>query len=234
MTDIHCHILPCVDDGASTTEEAVNILRSEVQQGVKTICFTPHFRDKMFTSPDKHIIEAFYALAENEIVRRMGIGLYLSREYYYNDAFVQKLESGAILPMGSRYILLVEFPLDIPARTLMYASKQIKNCGYCPMYAHIERYSAIQKDISLAQKLVEKGVIVQVNANSLLGIDGWRLKRVSNMLIKAGVVSVVASDAHDLENRSPNMLKCKDFLTKRYGAETAQLLLQDNPYNILL
>src|SRR5699024_535127 len=106
LFDIHCHIIPSVDDGADTREEAVRMLRMEYRQGVRKIIATPHFRRRMFETPLEQIKEQFEILKEDAAGVAGDLELYLGCEFHTNMEMVEMLRTGQIMTMaGSRYVL---------------------------------------------------------------------------------------------------------------------------------
>lgn len=233
LTDIHSHILPCVDDGAANTDEAIALLEMEVEQGVTDICLTPHLRRRMFEAEDTQVKARYQRLCEVSADRGLPIRLHLSREYFYDDSFRRKIQRRNLIPMGTHNVVLVEFRYSAPFEALDSAADEIKAFGYVPLFAHIERYEAIQKDPECAELLRKKGVLLQVNANAILGLDGWKIKHVCAKLIKTHNVHVIASDTHDPEARAPNMKRCADYLEKKIGWKDTQQLMYSNPLKIL-
>ena len=232
IIDIHCHILPYVDDGAANLEEALTLLQLEAQQGVTEICLTPHLRHKMFESSDEKLREKFNQLQDAAWDQNIPIKLHLSREYYYDDHFKKALKEKNVLPMGGD-VLLTEFSYSSDYQTLHAAAEEILNAGFIPLFAHVERYKAFQDDPDCGKPLVEMGVLLQMNADSIIGQDGRKTKLLSERLLKTGCIHVVASDAHDTENRVPNLKKCADYLEKKIGRAGTHRLMYDNPLAIL-
>lgn len=233
MIDLHCHILPYVDDGASNTEEALELLKLEVKQGVEAVCLTPHLRDHMFTTPDNQIWENYQKLYATVNENSIPIRLFLSREYYYDSNFREIVRSGKVFSLGKNRVVLVEFSYNIDFDTLMEAAQYISAEGYTPMFAHVERYAVVQHNPDHLQELIQQGVFVQINAADVLGGGGWRIKHLCKQLLERDLVHVIASDAHDLECRYPQLEQCYRYLTKKYGVVVAECLLQRNPLSIL-
>lgn len=225
--------MPNVDDGAYTAEEAMELLRMEVHQGVSEICLTPHFRVDLFCTPDEKIQSEYRKLYKLAKEAELPLQLYLSREYYYDAEFCKRLEKGAVIPIGAYNTLLLEFDYNASAATLLEAAARVSAAGYNPMYAHVERYRAIQKDAALAQKLVQAGVLLQVNADALLGDDGRQYKRTAWSLLENGCVNMVVSDAHNMKQRAPHLRRCATLLEQEIGKENAEILLHHNPLAVL-
>lgn len=229
--DVHCHILPGVDDGAGDMETAVQMLRMEYQDGVKTIILTPHYRRRMFEPKMEDILRGFEVLKGR--AREFGIDLYLGCEYHVNMDMVTVLEEGKRPTMaGSRYVLCEFSEGDTPS----YIKERVYHLishGYIPILAHIERYAALRKDLLLVEDLSELGCLTQVNAGSILGDDGFLVKRFCKKLMDYDLLDLVGSDAHDLKNRIPRMGACAEYLIKKEGKAYAEKILCENPARIL-
>lgn len=232
MTDIHCHLLPYVDDGAFDMDEALELLEQEAGQGVDTVCLTPHLRQDMFETPDSKLLTMFARLNQAAAENSIPIRLFLSREYYYDSQFRQLLRDNRVMPMAGK-VLLVEFSYGSNWEDLLEAAQLVQEAGYRPMFAHVERYRVIQHDPGVIQTLLAQGVLIQVNADSILGRAGFREKKTARQLLKNRAVTVVASDAHDCRLRTPNLQKCRTYLERKFGRDYARELLETNPRSIL-
>ncbi len=233
MVDIHCHLLPYVDDGAEDLDEAVELLEEQHRQGVTTICFTPHLRTGMFESPDEKIIRQFERLDRIQRENGFGMSLYLSREYHCDRALMKKMKQEKLLTMGGQNHILLEFSNAHSFSVICDRVQQTIQLGYRPLIAHIERYIAIQEDRERAEELVQLGAKLQVNAGSILGKEGLRQKWLIQWLITHGLVYAVASDAHDMQYRKPLLEQCFRYLERKYGEAQAAVLLRDNPLHLL-
>lgn len=228
MIDIHCHLLPYVDDGANDLEEAVELLRLEAEQGVTALCVTPHLRLGMFETPDEKITAQYERL--KGLAAEKGLQIFLSREYHWDELLAEKLGDRTLLPIGDR-TLLVEFSFRHSAAQMLEAAGQVRRCGYTPLIAHVERYPAATEE--LIRGLREAGALIQVNADAVLGYDGRALKRSTWDLLKAGLVDVIASDAHSPDERPPRLRECFAFLQKKLGEAQAGKLLLEKPEALL-
>ena len=232
IADLHCHILPYVDDGAEDMEVAMLLLREAVRQGVQVMCLTPHLRQGMFETPDEVIRERLERLRDARSEARLPIKLLLSREYHYDALLCARLESREIIPIGDSSFILVEFSCHHTFKEIHEGIQKVISHGYTPLIAHVERYDVIRKDPGLVETLRSEGAYIQVNEGSILGREGWKSRLVSHFLLKRGWVDVVASDAHDLDRRKPEMEKCADLLRRRYGEDVEKRLLWRNPLQI--
>ncbi len=227
-TDIHCHLLPGVDDGAETTDEALALLRRAYRDGTRAVILTPHHRGRCRPQPEK--------LRErlDELQAKMPqLQLYLGCEVHYQADIGTLLDEGKVLTLcGSSYCLL-EFSRQVPKSVLLQGTSQILSEGYIPILAHAERYAVICKEPSLADELVYMGARIQLNATSVLGKSGWGIKRCCTRLLKDGLVHFIASDAHNGTTRPPELSKCYEHIKKRFGAEYAEQLFSLNARHIM-
>ena len=232
IADIHCHILPYVDDGAEQKEESMALLESQFQQGVRVICVTPHLRRGMFETPDEVVLEQFERMQERARAFEGKMHLYLSREYYCDSSFVQRVEAGNVIPMGNGEYLLTEFSTRYSKEEAYEFIKLIRKAGYRPLIAHVERFPEL-KDLKCVERMIHLGAKIQVNAGSLLGREGILQALWTRRLIKNHLVHVVASDAHDTETRPPELGKVAKYLKNFVGEAETKNLLYENPLTIL-
>ena len=228
MIDLHCHLLPYVDDGAHDLEEAEKLLSLEAEQGVTELCLTPHLREEMFGTPDELLQRQYERL--KLMAEAKGLTLHLSREYHWDGQTLEKLRAGEVLPIGANG-MLTEFSSAHSAEQIFHAAEEIRQYGYIPLIAHAERCPAIGPEQAAA--LRDEGALIQVNADAVLGDDGRGAKKLAWLLLKAGAVDVIASDAHDTEFRPPRMRECFARIAKKLGRETAERLMRTNPARIL-
>ena len=233
LVDLHCHLMPFVDDGAYDEEESLELLRMEVSQGVRTICLTPHLRAEMFETTDEEILRHFELVCRLAEEAELPLTLYHSREYHFDRILRKRLMERRLRPLGEGSTILLEFGGRHGAEEIMDAVKLVRRMGYTPLIAHVERTQPLQKDWSFAHTLRESGALLQINAGSILGREGLRQKLLCRKLLQQGLPSVVASDAHDIRIRVPELDRCAGFLEEKYGRALARRLLCSAPRAIL-
>ena len=156
LYDIHCHLLPGVDDGAKSLEESKWLLRKEYDDGVRNIIVTPHFRYKMFEPPLEVIKRQFLRLQQAAEEVAGDLTLYLGCELHSSMDMVSCLRKGERLTMaGSRYVL-VEFSYGDEKAYIKERVQQLKLNGYNPIVAHVERYPQVIKQLELQIQLKVK------------------------------------------------------------------------------
>ena len=248
LFDLHCHIVPYVDDGAEDMEEAKNLIKEEYSQGVRFIVMTVHLRYGMFdTSAEKarrHFDELKKWLLKSDMT---DLEICLSREYYCDerfeailDAYIQNLDSVVfdekcyspkeeIIPFGNKKCILLEFSSGRYQKDeYKIFIKKALQAGLTPIIAHIERYPAVQNSPELVSELIQDGAYIQVNCDSVLENDSTVVYETAKILLKDGNVDLICSDVHDMGRRVSNMKKCYAFVKKKYGLKTAKLLFHGN------
>lgn len=233
IIDIHCHILPSVDDGAESFGEMKQIVEAQASQGVTAICATPHSRTGMFETDDDVIAAQFDKLKEYIELRGLSICVMLGREYYFDDRFLKLLESGAVKTLGNGKSLLVEFPHGDSFATICSKVSLITDAGFVPVIAHVERYPAIVSNLGYVSELSSRGASIQVNSGSILGYNGYTAKVLCRKLLNHKLVDIVASDAHGLVVRPPNLGTCSIWALKKLDVSYVQEIFYKNPAGVL-
>ena len=230
LIDIHCHILPKVDDGPDSVEESLKILKDMRRQGIKHVIVTPHYRPEMFEPSMKRVIYSYRHL--RDIAYDMGVSMSLGCEYYRNEQIIDHMDNRKRPSMaGSRYVL-IEFSMNDLFPTIRNYVYELITHGYQPIIAHVERYFCCQK-MEKIQELKDMGALIQVNAGSVLGEEGWKLKKFCLELMKKDLIDFIASDTHNTSDRKLNLKKCASYVTKKMGKQYAERIFFNNPLNIL-
>lgn len=229
LVDIHCHILPGVDDGAPDMETSRAMIRDAYEQGVRYIIATPHYRPEMFEPSMKKVIRVYHEL--RDYAGEVGIGLRLGCEYYRNEQMIRHLDKKLRPTMlGSRYVL-TEFSTNDSFVTVRNYIYELITKGYRPIVAHVERYFCCQEPERI-QELKKLGAQIQINADSVLGYEGHTIKKFCACLMKDDLVDFIGSDAHNLEGRKMNLGKCAAYVRKKMGQDYAEEIFIDNPRRI--
>ena len=229
LVDIHCHILPGVDDGAPDMETSRAMIRDAYEQGVRYIIATPHYRPEMFEPSMKKVIRVYHEL--RDYAEEVGIGLRLGCEYYRNEQMIRHLDKKLRPTMlGSRYVL-TEFSTNDSFVTVRNYIYELITKGYRPIVAHVERYFCCQEPERI-QKLKKLGAQIQINADSVLGYEGHTIKKFCAGLMKDPLVDFIGTDAHNQEGRKMNLGKCATYVRKKMGPDYAEEIFVDNPRRI--
>lgn len=228
--DIHCHIIPGVDDGSKNLEMSRWMLQKEYDEGVRHIIATPHFRYDMFEASLNAVKKQF--LRVKAAAEEIGIELYLGCELHASMDMAACLKSGERLTMaGSRYVL-TEFSTIDQKSYIRDRCQELIRWGYYPIIAHVERYRAVNGDLDFVDELRSMGAYIQVNTDSITGKDGFTIKRFCKKLIKEDLLDFVGTDGHDKSKRVPEISRCCDQIEKVMGSGYAKKIFIDNPKKI--
>ena len=230
MIDLHCHILPGIDDGAKSLEEAVEMCRMAAAEGCRTMIATPHQRRGTWWNGDRESIvglaRALPAALGSELRVLVGGEVHVDSELL---AEVERLPGGGILTLaGSRY-LLIEFDTQGRAGEAIHLVHELVVAGWRPIVAHPELIPWLSGDLDLVKRLVALGALVQVTAMSVTGDFGRGPMAETHTLIDEGLVHFVASDCHGVQRRPPGLRRACRTIAGRWGAEAARRLTSDNP-----
>lgn len=235
MIDLHCHILPGVDDGSEDLTTSLDMAAMAAGSGVHAIVATPHCNIPGLRPnyADRALYDAVRAL--RGAVQDAGIALqiYAGAEIFFTPEVPLLLENRWLPTLnGSRY-LLVEFPFDAPEEYMTRGLEEIKAAELTPIVAHPERYFAVQLEPGIFIDWFQRGFALQLNKDSILGRLGSRAERAAQWALRRGLAHVVASDAHGVRVRNPSMDTLREELAENYSEEYARLLLEENPRRIL-
>ncbi|MDF2943534.1 MAG: Protein-tyrosine-phosphatase [Herbinix sp.] len=230
--DIHCHILPGVDDGAKDMDETRRMLLIAYEEGIRIMVATPHFivgNNNTEVESLKAIYEEVNQIAESSL---KGFHIILGNELFYSAGIIEALRTGEALTIdGTRYIL-VEFE---PGATFREIRDGLNHCiysGYIPILAHVERYQCLKKDYELVGNLVKLGVYIQVNIYSILSRHNTT-RKLCRKLLKKDWVHFLGTDSHGMYGRAPRAEEATTYLTRRYGQNKLRQLLWENPMTML-
>ena len=230
LYDIHCHILPGVDDGARNMEESLWMLNKEYQEGVRHVILTPHFRYDMFEPHMNIVTRQFMQLRRAAMnIGDEGMRLYLGCELHSSMDMVECLKKGRRLTLaGSRYVL-VEFSNGDEKNYIEERVRSLLMNGFIPIIAHVERYKATRNDIGFLTELKDMGAHIQVNADTISGQDGFGAKTFARKVMKHGLLDFVGSDGHRKTERIPEIGKCVAKMEKTMGSEYVKTIFIKNP-----
>jgi protein-tyrosine phosphatase len=233
--DFHCHLLPGWDDGPRTLEDSLQMARRAAQCGVRRIVVTPHV-GRAFggaeEAPSRDIPTATAALERRIHDQGIALDLVPGAEVTLSLLdLVERVRNEPWLTVGGQgYYLLAESPLTTWPAGADEILFDLSSRGITPIIAHPERLIDVQGDISIAQRLVERGALLQVTARSLVGSDR-RTKDCCRRLMSAGLVSLVASDAHKASHLWPT--EVASVLQEIVGEAATHALLVENPLLVL-
>lgn len=232
LCDVHCHILPGVDDGVKTMEEALAVMQEAYRQQIREMIVTPHFHPGRYQVYAGQVYDSVVELRRQ--CQRSGIDvmLYPGQECYYFTGMADALDRREILTLaGSRYVL-TEFSPDCPYSYLYGGLRELQNRGYHPILAHFERYSCLQEMEHLYQ-VKEQGVLLQMNFDMLLQKDFFFRKNPWRQLVKEGLVDYLGSDCHGMHFRPLHVYEAHQWLMDNVDAEIRNRIFVQNINKII-
>ena len=231
--DMHCHMLPGIDDGARNWDEALAMARLAEADGIQTVIATPHQLGAYRTNDGRTIRARVAHLREFLNQRDVNLRVLPGAEARIEPNLIGRIRAGEILTLADRgrYVLL-EMPQEIclPIEGLL---GELNRAGVTGVLAHAERNMGILAQPSLAESFVAAGCLLQVTAGSILGTFGKPVEETSLRLIRQGMVHFVATDAHSAKSRRPLMRQAFDCLVEIVGHEAAAALCCHNPAALL-
>lgn len=230
MIDIHSHILPETDDGASSWEMAVEMCRMAAADGIQQMVATPHANDEFTFDRQKHQATLNKLQEMAGATPRLTLGCDFHLSY---DNVAAALADAAPFVIGNTRYLLVEFSDFAFSRMQWEAMTRLQQVGLLPIITHPERNAMLARNPEQVVKMAEAGCIIQVTASALTGYWGDAPQRAAEWLLEMDAVHVVASDAHDPRRRPPILSQARAVIEEIADEDVALALVQDNPAAIL-
>jgi protein-tyrosine phosphatase len=193
--DIHSHLVPNIDDGSKSIEDSVSMISSFYELGYKKIITTPHIMGDAYRNTPETILGGLenvkQALKENNI----PVDISAAAEYYLDFDFERKLDSEKLLTFGKNYLLFEVSYLN-PPDNLYHVIFKMQTLGYKPVLAHPERYNFWHSEFETYESIVDKGVLLQLNLNSLSGYYSLATKKIAEQMIDKNMISMLGTDCH--------------------------------------
>jgi protein-tyrosine phosphatase len=194
-TDVHSHFIPGIDDGAKTMEDSLNLIRFFYEKGYKKVITTPHVMGDSYRNTPEIILGGLDKVREALHENNIPIEIDAAAEYYLDYDFEEKMKKGNLLTFGKNYVL-VELSFVNAPDNLYHIFFDMQMKGYRPVLAHPERYSFWHNDFEKYEAIKDKGVLLQMNINSLTGHYSIATKRVAEEMIEKNMVDFLGSDCH--------------------------------------
>ncbi len=209
--DMHSHFIPGIDDGAQTMEDSMNLLRAMRDFGYKKVITTPHIMSDYFQNTPEIILNGLEEVRKAAKLEGNDIEIEAAAEYYLDFDLEAKIEKGGLLTFGNNYLLFEVSYMNPPDIMNQVIFKMVTN-GYRPILAHPERYPFWYDDFEKYEEFKDKGVLLQININSLTGYYGGGAKKIAQMMIDKNMVDFIGTDCH----RMDHVQVIKDCLREKY------------------
>ncbi|HVU21595.1 MAG TPA: CpsB/CapC family capsule biosynthesis tyrosine phosphatase [Rhizomicrobium sp.] len=233
MIDLHCHILPSMDDGARDLGTALNMARIAVSDGVAGIVCTPHILPGLYHNTGSRIFAAIAGLRDALSQSNIALDLFSGADAHMAPHFIDKIESGKILTLAHSRYVLVEPPHHIAPIRLEQFFFELLAANYVPILTHPERLMWLPDRFDTIKYLVRSGVWMQITAGSLLGKFGRRSNYWAERMLDEGIVHVIASDAHDDSWRPPDLSLARKAASRWVGQDETTNLVSTRPRGVI-
>ncbi len=200
LIDMHSHVLSGLDDGAESIEDSLVLLKELESLGYKKLITTPHIMGDFFKNTPETIFPKLEELKKAAKENGIKIELEAAAEYYLDEWFMERLKNNEkLLTFGDNY-LLFELSYINQSAFVNEAIFMLKSMGYKPVLAHPERYIFWHGSAWILEEIHKKGVILQVNINSLVGYYSKGAQKMAEELIDKGIVEMLGSDCHGIRH----------------------------------
>ncbi len=228
MIDIHNHILFGVDDGSSTIEQSIMMLKEAEKDGITEIILTPHYiKNGPFKLKKQELLDKYQLLLKKCREEELQIKIHLGNELMIHPELPDMIDEGKVCSLADSMYVLVEFPFDKYRMEYDEILYDLRCLGKCIIIAHPERYRYVQDDPNFCIRWLKEGDLLQCNATSLVSHE-----KLLYQMIDAHFVSFIASDAHN-QSRPLKLYEAYSKIENKYGKLTASLLFRENPKMLL-
>jgi protein-tyrosine phosphatase len=234
LIDLHTHILPGVDDGVKTGEDAVEFARVAAADGVTTLVATPHCKDGFYENRRDAVLAAVSDLKRKLSDAGIALTLLPGAEVYIAPDLVQRVKDGrapTLADNGKTLLLelsLTQYPIDL--QNLVFG---LRLAGLVVLFAHPERIRYFQEDVRRWEEMVRLGAFGQITTGSVLGTFGEDAQAFTEKLLRRGLAHVLATDSHNIRGRPPVMSRALDAVAAIVGDEEARRMVIDRPKALL-
>lgn len=233
VIDLHCHILPGLDDGPTTDEEALEMCRIAWQDGIRQVVAMPHTLNGVYYNDGETILEAVEALNRMLRARALGLEILPGSDVRVDPDLRALLRDGRVMSINNTgKAVMLELPDYFPPGPMARFFDALLEEGIIPVVSHPERCAQF-RDRGLLREMVELGALTQVTAMSLTGEFSREIQGVTRSFLEEGLVHVIASDAHSGHHRPPILSRAVTAASEVLGEEAARALVVDNPRAII-
>jgi protein-tyrosine phosphatase len=228
--DIHCHILPGLDDGPQHIDESLKMIEVAIEDGISHIFATPHIIDGMYDNRGSEIMLA----VENLRMRMKGaLTIYYGADVGVTFDLIERIERKEVPALNGSGYMLIEFPEYIIPPHVDNLFFNLRHRGITPIITHPERHLRLMRDLSALGMLLDSGAMCQITAMSVTGEFGKSARRACFAMIEKGFVDFVASDAHNSRGRPPILSKAYETIKKEFGNDLSEKIFFSNPKMIV-
>ena len=233
MIDIHCHIIPGVDDGPDSFDEALEMAEIAEKDGINTIVATPHHIEGLYQISPLNLLEKLKTFNERLATNNIKIQILMGSDLHISYEFIAKIETNNLLTINDTKYVLIELPthfLPIKIRGLL---KSMINNSWIPIISHPERNYLFQRSPNILFDFISDGSLAQVTAMSITGEFGYEVKKMAKKMIAHNLVHIIATDAHSKDFRPPVLSKGLKAASKIIPYDDAYDMVKAIPESII-
>lgn len=227
VIDMHCHIIPNIDDGAIDISTSIEMCRMAEQNGIHGIIATPHYIHGVIDNNRDIVCAKVVELNNHLREKNINVDIYPGCEAFICPELPRMVIEGKVCTLNNSQYVLVELPMESVPQYTVDVIYKLKLAGYTPIIAHPERNAIINSCPDVLFDLISRGALSQVNASSLAGLFGKDIMEAVIILLRYKMVHLVASDAHTVGGRSPKLSIAIDKIEKLAGPEALLNIMQN-------
>ncbi|WP_392486718.1 tyrosine-protein phosphatase [Haloimpatiens sp. FM7315] len=231
MIDVHCHILPSVDDGSKDMETSIEMAKIAYEDGIRKIIATPHYYRGYFENKFCDVKAKVKELNEELKNREIQIEVIEGQEIFLDSHTLEMFKKGDIGPINNKKYMLLELDFAKFQKSAIETLYELKIKGITPIIAHPERYMYFWKDIREINYLIEEGCLFQINAGSITGLYGKEAQKTAKILIEKGICNFLGTDAHSVGRRKPKLKEAYSWVEENHRDMYLKLL--ENAENLI-
>ena len=233
MIDFHSHIIPNVDDGSKSVEETFELLKEAKEAGFSGVISTSHYIEGYYETNVNERSIWIKAISENLNKKQIKLDLYLGNEVYITKNILNLLKGNNIASINNSNYILFELPMNAKPMNMYDIIYDMLEYGLIPILAHPERYAYVQKEPELIYDLIEKGVLMQSNYGSILGLYGEKAEIIVKKMLENNMVHFLGSDVHKKNTIYPKIKEALNNIENIVGPEKLEELSSNNPKMVL-
>ena len=230
--DIHSHILPGFDDGASSQKQALLMLKEARRQGIRSIIATPHYSVFYKNAEPDRIRKKCREIETLAAAHKIDVRVYPGQEIMYSERIPDMLSEGKLLTLADSRYVLIEFHPGASRSLINQAVREVIRRGFLPVLAHAERYTALH-DPDKFEAMTEQGIYVQMNFRPAGGKWYDETTRRCRKLLKRGCIHFLGTDMHNVTSRKPETEKALEWMRRHLDSGYIRRLIRENAEKIL-
>lgn len=233
LIDLHSHVLPGIDDGAPDLATSLEMARMAVADGIRVMACTPHIYPGLYENTGPDILMRVAALQAQLDAHGIALRLVAGADTHLVPGLVEGVRTGHIPTLGATRYLLLEPPHHVEPPRFAQSLFELLAAGIVPLITHPERLSWVEQRYDAFVDAVSSGALLQVTGGALTGRFGPRAQYWAHRMLEDGIVAVLASDAHGVGRRCPQLAQARDAAAALVGADEAGRLVEARPAAIL-